>query len=126
MTRGLCRTIACSRRPTASASLRLPGAAEARRSVPKAQRNLQYLIVLDVSVLWAGPPPRLSWGGTEIKTTGRGEHRDAPEAPVVERAHSRRARRAGGCDGGGGGCTVSPDSRGARGSHEVDPDIDCQ
>src|SRR5437867_11404396 len=39
MTRGPCRTTACSRRPPASAPLRLPGAAEAQRSASIERRR---------------------------------------------------------------------------------------
>jgi hypothetical protein len=42
--------------------------------------------VLDVSVTWAGPPPRLSGGGTETRTRVLGGHRDASAATMVARA----------------------------------------
>ena len=68
--------------------------------------------VIDVSVTGQVRRPRLSWGGTETRTTWMGGHSDAPAAPVVERARGRRARGAGGRDGGGsGGRTVSSRAR---------------
>ena len=83
--------------------------------VPKAQSSAQHLTVLDVSVTWAGPPPGSPGAGPRREPRGGG-HRDAPAAPVVERARGRRARRAGGRDGGGGGGrTVSPRARRPRG-----------
>ena len=49
MTRGPCRTTACSRRPPASASLRLPGVAEAQRSAAPTQSSPSSAPLNDVS-----------------------------------------------------------------------------
>jgi hypothetical protein len=38
-------------------------AAQRERSVPEAQRHEPYVTVLDMSVTWAGLPPRLEGGG---------------------------------------------------------------
>ena len=49
-------------------------------------------------------------------TTGRGEHRDVPEAQVVERTQVAAGLVGSWANGGGGGGrTVSPSSRRARG-----------
>src|SRR2546425_8952153 len=82
-------------------------------------QSMPYVTVIDMSVHWAGPPPRLSWGGTGTRTKMGGGHSDAPEATVVERARSRRARGAGKrAGGGGGGRTVSPRAQHPRGGPE--------
>src|SRR5919197_959338 len=51
-------------------------------------QSMPYVPVINVSV---------------TNTMGRGEQNDAPEVPVVEWARGRRARWAGGRDGGGSG-----------------------
>jgi hypothetical protein len=47
--------------------------------------------------------PWLYWRGGETRANSLGGERYAPEAPVVERARGRRARRAGRCDSAGDG-----------------------
>jgi hypothetical protein len=39
-------------------------------SVPEAQRHEPYLTILDMSVTWAGLPPRLSGGGPRRERSG--------------------------------------------------------
>src|SRR5262249_6848945 len=60
---------------SARASLPLPAAAEAQRSVPKAQSSVQYVTVLDVSV--TGQVCRPGSPGAGSRRTPRGEENTA-------------------------------------------------
>src|SRR5262249_45531477 len=58
-------------------------------------------------------------GMSVTQILGRGGHSDASAAPVVERAHGRRARWTSRRDRGGSGRAVSPRAQRSRGGREV-------
>src|SRR2546425_8715466 len=72
--------------------------------------------------LYRAPTPDDTSVGPMTSDNFLGEQGYALTGPVVEHAYGRRARRAGGRDGGGGGRTISPRAQHARGGPEVYPD----